>query len=133
MNREERANKHIEKQRKFDENVLGYIKLYNIHPACPCIDKMIANFYEINKRDARLSVARLRRYTPILNFQDGKGYIIPDKDTAEGQEQIARWKRQEFSRAMKILAGLKGASMAQGNPEQLKLELYQMVDSITKE
>lgn len=133
MTKQERANKHIEKQLQFDYRVLGYIKFYNKHPVCPCIDKMIAKFFGINKRDARLSVARLRKTVPILNFQDGKGYIIPDKDTAEGQALIARWKRQEFSRAMKILAGLKGASMAQGNPEQLKLELYQMVDSITKE
>lgn len=132
MNKKERAKYNEEKQHQFDEKVLRFIKTFNRTPFIRCIDTTIAKFYGINKRDARLSVARLRRYTPILNFQDGKGYIIPDKDTAEGQALIARWKRQEFSRAMKILAGLKGASMAQGNPEQLKLELYEMVDSITK-
>jgi hypothetical protein len=60
----------------------------------------------MDDRTVRNLIARERRYTPILNSQDGKGYYQPTLDDAE---EVKDFIRQESHRAKSIFYALKGA------------------------
>lgn len=126
MNRQE-ANKA--KQTEIDKRVFGFIGWCN-NQSVKCDDMIIALHIDKKERRARESIARLRKTHAILNFQDGNGYILPNALDELGQAQIARWKAQEFSRAMSILMGLKGATMAQSDPNQLKIDMDGFVSEL---
>lgn len=121
--------KTTQKQQEFDESVLEYIRHCN-RRGWKCDDWAIHIHFSISERRARESIARLRRTHAILNFQDGNGYILPNALDELGQAQIARWKAQEFSRSMSILMGLKGATMAQSDPNQLKIDMDGFVSEL---
>ena len=55
-------------------------------------------------RKLRKIIARLRRYVPIINLQDGRGYYIP---TDEQEKEAEKYYWQEYRRAMSILVRLK--------------------------
>ena len=117
--------------KKNDERVYRAIVSHTKFPTGAGLNRRtLGKALNMDPREVGYAVERLRATHCILNFQDGAGWFVTDENTAEGQALIARWKRQELGRAFSIIAGTKGASMAQGNPEQLKLELYAMVDDI---
>lgn len=60
----------------------------------------------LDDRTMRNEIAKERRYTPILNSQDGKGYYQPTLDDAE---EVRDFIRQETARAKSIFYALKGA------------------------
>jgi hypothetical protein len=117
------------KQQEFDESVLEYIRHCNSFGHI-CNNFFISAKFDVDERRARESVARLREKHAILNFQDGNGYILPNDFDELGQAQIKRWKAQEFGRAMSILMGLKGATMAQSDPNQLKIDMDGFVSEL---
>ncbi len=57
----------------------------------------------ISERTIRLAIAKIRRFVPIVNLQDGKGYFVPDGTKTD---EALRFYKQEHNRAMKILVGL---------------------------
>ena len=60
----------------------------------------------LDDRTLRNEIAKERRYIPILNSQDGKGYYQP---TLEDAEEVKDFIRQETARAKSIFYALKGA------------------------
>lgn len=69
----------------------------------------LARLLNVDDRTLRDMVENARAHgTPILNMQDGKGYFIPIKGKEERLADI--WKKQQYSRAMKILKGLNGVN-----------------------
>jgi hypothetical protein len=117
------------KQQEFDESVLEYIRHCNSFGHI-CNNFFISARFDVDERRARESIARLRKKNAILNFQDGQGYILPNEFDELGQAQIKRWKQQEFGRAMSIIVGLKGATMAQSDPNQLKIDMDGFVSEL---
>lgn len=60
----------------------------------------------MDEREIRRLIHQARRYTPILNMQNGKGYFIPDK---EDEHLVAKWLAQETARAKSTFWSLRGA------------------------
>lgn len=60
----------------------------------------------MDEREIRRLIHQARRYMPILNMQNGKGYFIPD---AEDKHIVEKWLTQETKRAKSTFWSLMGA------------------------
>lgn len=60
-------------------------------------------------RDIRKSIHIARRYIPILNLSDGKGYYIPNMNNTSDKQNLKIFFRQEENRIKSIGWALKAA------------------------
>ncbi len=68
--------------------------------------KRLVELMGIDDRAVRLLIKRARRYTPILNLQNGKGYFIPIE---EEKPLVDKWLKQETARAKTTFWAMRGA------------------------
>lgn len=68
--------------------------------------KRLVELMGIDDRAVRLLIKRARRYTPILNLQNGNGYFIP---AADERHLVDKWIRQETARAKTTFWAMRGA------------------------
>jgi hypothetical protein len=66
----------------------------------------LCQMLNMDERDIRRLIHKTRRYMPILNMQNGKGYFIPD---AEDKPIVEKWLDQESKRARSTFWSLMGA------------------------
>lgn len=79
---------------------------------------MLAKLTGLNDRSMREQISRARRYTPILNLQDGGGYYIPDKEDPADVAALRKFKTQESKRAKSIFWSLKATNDALAEVDQ---------------
>ena len=63
----------------------------------------------MDERTIRKLIHEARRYAPILNLQNGKGYFIPDKNNEADMLLLNKWIAQETNRAKSTFWSLRGA------------------------
>lgn len=68
--------------------------------------KSLVDLMGISDRQVRKLIKDARRFTPIINLQNGKGYFIP---TEEEKPLVDKWLKQETSRAKTTFWAMRGA------------------------
>lgn len=133
--KEERRQAFLLKQDEFDNRVLNFIQEWSdlsdwskALEISYCDDVGIAVYFEISTRTARKSIQRLRKTHIIWNFQDGRGYIIGETDTEEGNRLNDLWLNQEDSRAIQNFAHSKYARSRRKNPNQMDMYINKLTD-----
>lgn len=76
----------------------------------------------LNDVQMREYIQQLRENYPICNYQDGRGYFMA-KTKAQAQRQY----RQEKSRALNILKGLKGLNKVAENKTEFEKALKRLL------
>lgn len=80
-------------------------------------------------RACREDIAAAKMFFPIINT--GDGYLVPDSRVQEDVALALRYYKQEYSRALSILVGLRGLKKFLNTIDQIKFKDY--VDALEEE
>lgn len=104
-----KTTKEIEKCAEIDSGDLQVDKLLSLIPSGrsnAISRRSLVELMGISDRQVRKLIKDARRYTPILNLQNGKGYFIP---TEKEKPLVDKWLKQETARAKTTFWAMRGA------------------------
>lgn len=110
-----------------DERIFRFIRNCNRLNA-KCTNKRLSFWFNLTEREVRKTMHELRKTHIIWNLQDGRGYIIGETDTEEGNRLNDLWLKQEDSRAIQNFAHSKYARSQRKNPNQMDMYINKLTN-----